>query len=56
MASIFTEDFRDFILALNRHEVEYMLVGGLSVFAHGHGKTTGDMDFGSIRRKRIIAR
>lgn len=44
MASIFTEDFRDFILAFNKNEVEYMLVGGLSVFAHGYGRTTGDMD------------
>jgi hypothetical protein len=44
MSNIFTDDFRDFILSFNKYEVEYMLVGGLSVFAHGYGRTTGDMD------------
>ncbi len=44
MANIFTEDFRDFILSFNKNSVEYMLVGGISVFAPGYGRTTGDMD------------
>ncbi|AMS27378.1 hypothetical protein AEM51_10485 [Bacteroidetes bacterium UKL13-3] len=44
MANIFTEDFQDFIKAFNENKVEYMLVGGLSVFVHGYGRTTGDMD------------
>ncbi len=44
MSNIFTDDFRDFILSFNKYDVEYMLVGGLSVFAHGYGRTTGDMD------------
>jgi hypothetical protein len=35
MANIFNEDFRDFIDALNKQQVEYMLVGGYAVILHG---------------------
>ncbi len=44
MGSIFNEDFRDFIQALNDNEVDYILVGGISVILHGHSRVTGDMD------------
>jgi predicted nucleotidyltransferase len=44
MASIFNEDFRDFIKALNDAEVAYILVGGYSVILHGYARTTGDLD------------
>lgn len=44
MANIFNEDFRDFISALNRYEVEYLLVGGYAVILHGYRRSTGDMD------------
>lgn len=44
MASIFNEDFRDFIMALNDAEVRYLLVGGYSVILHGYARTTGDLD------------
>ncbi|MBK7122404.1 MAG: hypothetical protein IPH68_06055 [Chitinophagaceae bacterium] len=44
MANIFNEDFRDFIRALNKHEVEYLLVGGYAVILHGYRRSTGDMD------------
>lgn len=44
MANIFNEDFRDFIDALNKHEVEYLLVGGYAVILHGYRRSTGDMD------------
>jgi hypothetical protein len=44
MANIFHEDFRDFINALNKAEVRYILVGGYSVVLHGYSRTTGDMD------------
>ena len=42
--NIFNEDFQDFLKALNANEVEYMLIGGYAVIAHGHHRTTGDMD------------
>ena len=44
MANIFNEDFRDFISALNKYEVEYLLVGGYAVILHGYRRSTGDMD------------
>jgi hypothetical protein len=44
MGNIFHDDFRDFIKALNNHQVEYILVGGYSVILHGYARNTGDMD------------
>jgi predicted nucleotidyltransferase len=44
VGNIFNSDFRDFIAALNRNQVRYILVGGYSVILHGYSRTTGDMD------------
>ncbi|SFU05488.1 hypothetical protein SAMN04489724_3664 [Algoriphagus locisalis] len=44
MGNIFDEDFREFIEALNKHNVEYILVGGFSVILYGYSRTTGDLD------------
>lgn len=44
MGNIFNEDFREFILALNKQEVKYVLVGGYSVIYYGFPRTTGDLD------------
>ena len=38
------DDFSDFIRALNKHEVDYMVVGGFAVIIHGYNRTTGDLD------------
>jgi hypothetical protein len=38
MATIFNEDFRDFLAALNEQEVRYILVGGFSVILHGYSR------------------
>ena len=37
-------DFRDFIELLNKHEVEYMVVGGYALAFHGEPRFTGDLD------------
>lgn len=42
--NIFNDDFREFIQALNRYNVDYLLIGGYSVILHGYNRTTGDMD------------
>lgn len=42
--NIFNEDFQDFILLLNRFNVEYILVGGYAVIIRGYSRSTGDMD------------
>ena len=44
MADLFNQDFQDFINALNKAQVEYILVGGYAVILHGYSRTTGDMD------------
>lgn len=44
MADIFNPDFQDFLRALRRWQVEYILVGGYSVILHGYFRTTGDLD------------
>lgn len=43
-SNIFNEDFREFLLAMNRNDVRYILIGGFSVILHGYSRTTGDMD------------
>ncbi|MEQ8927814.1 MAG: nucleotidyltransferase [Fulvivirga sp.] len=42
--SIFNNDFKEYILLLNKHGVEYVLVGGMAVNIHGYRRSTGDMD------------
>ena len=42
--NIFNEDFHDFIQCLNKHGVEYILVGGYAVIIRGYSRSTGDMD------------
>ena len=44
MGNIFNEDFQEFLLALNKSKVKYVLVGGYSVIYHGFPRTTGDLD------------
>lgn len=44
MENIFIQDFQDFIIALNKYKVEYLLVGGYAVILRGYNRTTGDMD------------
>ena len=36
MGTIFNDDFREFIQAMNNHDVEYILVGGYAVILHGY--------------------
>ena len=38
------QDFEDFVKLLNRHRVEYMVVGGYALALHGKPRHTGDLD------------
>jgi hypothetical protein len=40
-----TKDLREFVVLLNSHRVEYVVVGGHAVAYHGHPRYTGDTDF-----------
>jgi hypothetical protein len=39
-----SRDFKEFIESLNAHAVEYLVVGGYALAAHGHPRYTGDLD------------
>lgn len=38
------QDFKDFVLALNEFNVEYILIGGYALGVYGHIRATGDLD------------
>ena len=40
----FPSHFKDFIIALNKYEVEYMLIGGYALGVYGHIRATNDLD------------
>jgi hypothetical protein len=44
MGNILNDDFKDFLIALNKADVKYMLVGDYAVIFHGYNRTTGDLD------------
>ncbi|MDX2046342.1 MAG: nucleotidyltransferase [Chitinophagaceae bacterium] len=44
MGHLFNPDFRDFLKALHKHQVDYLLVGGYAVIIHGYERVTADMD------------
>jgi predicted nucleotidyltransferase len=41
---ILEQDFEDFVKLLNKHGVEYMVVGGYALAFHGKPRSTGDLD------------
>ncbi|MEO7524250.1 MAG: nucleotidyltransferase [Ferruginibacter sp.] len=41
---MFSQDFREFIELLIKHNAEYLIVGGYAVGVHGHPRYTGDLD------------
>ena len=38
------ENFYSFIKSLNKHKVEYLLIGGFAMGVYGHVRSTGDLD------------
>jgi hypothetical protein len=38
------DDFKDLLLLLNEHGVDYLIVGGWALGVHGYVRATGDMD------------
>lgn len=39
-----SQDFKEFVGLLNKHKVEYLIVGGYAVGIHGYPRYTGDLD------------
>ncbi len=42
--ALFNQDFSDFLEALSKNKVAYLLVGGYAVILHGYIRSTDDMD------------
>jgi hypothetical protein len=38
------QDFKELLVLLEKHSVDYMIVGGYAVAFHGHPRFTKDMD------------
>ncbi|CAM3898072.1 hypothetical protein [Roseateles saccharophilus] len=49
-------DFKEFAELLNAHRVDYLVVGGYALAAHGHPRYTGDIDFWLARSPENIGR
>lgn len=41
---ILEKDFEDFLKLLNKHKIDYMVVGGYALALHGKPRHTGDLD------------
>lgn len=41
---MFEQDFIDFIELLNKHKVDYMVIGAHALAFHGRPRHTGDLD------------
>jgi hypothetical protein len=50
------QDFKEFGELLNAHGVDYLVVGGFALAAHGHPRYTGDIDFWVSPRPENIER
>lgn len=42
--SLFPQSFRHFIVLLQKHKVEFVIVGGFAVNLYGYARSTGDID------------
>lgn len=49
-------DFKEFAELLNAHRVDYLVVGGYALAAHGHPRYTGDIDFWLDRSPKNVER
>src|SRR5882672_3295015 len=56
--NIFIDEHRQMLLALVKHKVSFMLIGGYAVIHYGYERTTGDMDIwlqlGNENKNRLI--
>lgn len=44
MADLLNKDHREFLQLLNKHKVDYLIIGGVAVNLHGYHRSTGDFD------------
>lgn len=51
MPNLFNVDFVEFLELLDKHQVDFLLVGGYAVILHGFVRSTGDMDLWVLKTK-----
>ena len=55
---IFLEEHQQMLMALVKHKVKFLLIGGYAVVYHGYRRTTGDMDIwlalGEENKKNLL--
>jgi predicted nucleotidyltransferase len=56
MSPMLNRDFREFAGLLDARGVDYLIVGGYALAAHGHPRYTGDIDFWVRPEPQNIAR
>ncbi len=44
-AELFSRDAQEFLRVLAKHDVRYVVIGGIAVIYHGYARLTGDIDF-----------
>ena len=58
MINLFTEEHRELLLALIKHKVDFILIGGYAVIHYGYDRNTGDMDIwiktGNENRDKLV--
>ena len=54
--TLLPNDFKEFLLALNHCDVEYMLIGGYAVTFYGYPRTTADIDIWISTKPKNAAR
>ncbi len=56
--SFIDEEGRDFFLVMHKHNVRFMLVGGIAVNYYGHSRSTGDIDIwvedSAVNRQNLV--
>lgn len=59
MINLFIEEYQQILLALTKHNVDFILIGGYAVVHYGYDRNTGDMDIwlktGNENRDKLIA-
>jgi len=55
-AEQFSKDSQEFLRLLAKHEVRYVLIGGIAVIYHGYARLTGDVDFLFERSRENVTR
>jgi len=57
--NVFVPEHRQMLLALVKHEVNFMLIGGYAVIHYGYERSTGDMDIwlklGNDNKNKLLA-